>query len=119
MIRKLLSCTILAVLMGAGFGLVVTGVEAADLGVCNYTMKNMFAGPYKVCQNKIDEATCMGRAKEDENTDPTFSADADCAAEGAVGACTTAEHATTYYEGDPSGLAIGCGFQQGEWTDAE
>ena len=117
--RNLISCSILALLVGAGFSLASTGAKADDMGVCNYTMKNMFAGPYKVCQNNIDEATCMGRAEEDENTDPSYSSAAECAADSAVGACTTAEHATTYYEGEPSGLAIGCGFQQGEWSDAE
>jgi hypothetical protein len=24
-----------------------------------------------------------------------------------------------YYEGDPGGLEIGCGFQSGEWVSAE
>ncbi len=117
MIRFTLVGAALALLMGAGLLLSPSGAQADDAGICNYTMQNMFAGPYKVCQNNIDEATCAGRAEEDENSDASFSSGS-CASEAAVGTCTTAEHTTTYYEGDPSGLAIGCGFQQGEWADA-
>ncbi len=119
MIRTFLNGATLALLMGAGLALTPVQTQAADMGICNFTQQNMFAGPYKVCQNNIDEATCLGRAEEDENSDASFAAEASCASEAAVGACTTSERATTYYEGDPSGLAIGCGFQQGEWADAE
>ncbi len=111
--------TRLAMAGGAAAVLMASGVvvRADDMGVCNYTMKNMFAGPYKVCETNIDEATCLGRANEDENSNASFSA-GPCATEGAVGTCTTADHATTYYEGEPSSLEIGCGFQAGEWETA-
>ena len=119
MIRLILGGAALALLMVTGLSLTAGGALADDAGICNYTMQNMFAGPYKVCQNNIDEATCSGRAEEDENSDASYSAETSCAAVEVVGTCTTADRTTTYYEGDPSGLAIGCGFQQGEWADAE
>ena len=37
----------------------------------------------------------------------------------AVGTCDMGESKLVYYEGDPGGLEIGCGFQGGEWVNAE
>jgi hypothetical protein len=39
-----------------------------------------------------------------------------CASQGAVGTCVAEAFSTTYYDGDPNTLRIGCGFMQGTWT---
>ena len=107
----------MAALMGSAISMGTLGAQAGEMGACNYTMKNMFAGPYKVCDSNLDEAACSGRADENENSDAAFT-DGTCTQEGAVGVCTTPDHATTYYEGDADNLAIGCGFQNGTWSSA-
>ena len=45
--------------------------------------------------------------------------DGACPEEGAVGYCDMGEIKLYYYEGDPGGLEIGCGFSDGEWTTLE
>ena len=93
--------------------------DAADgAGSCNYTMQNMFAGPYKVCSGPLDAGACTARGEEDDNSDAVHNAGA-CSPEGSVGSCVTADGAVVYYEGDPGGLEIGCGFQGGTWESAE
>ena len=92
-------------------------VLAAD-GHCNYTQENMFAGPFKVCQMPTDAAQCSELGNTDDNADAEFG-DAACSMESAVGTCDMGESKLVYYEGDPSGLEIGCGFQSGEWINAE
>ena len=93
--------------------------DAADgAGSCNYTMQNMFAGPYKVCSGPLDAGACTARGEEDDNSDAVHNAGA-CSSEGSVGSCVTADGAVVYYEGDPGGLEIGCGFQGGTWESAE
>ncbi len=92
--------------------------EVADAagggGSCNYTMQNMFAGPYKVCSGPMDAAACTAAGEADDNSDAVHSA-GDCSQEASVGSCVTADGAVVYYEGDPGGLEIGCGFQAGTW----
>ncbi len=83
-------------------------------GSCNYTMQNMFAGPYKVCSGPMDAAACTAAGEADDNSDAVHSA-GECSQEGTVGSCVTADGAVVYYEGDPGGLEIGCGFQAGTW----
>ena len=87
-------------------------------GSCNYTMQNMFAGPYKVCQTNLDAANCEIAGQEAENSDASH-VEGDCSAEGAIGACAMEGTKVVYYEGDPSGLEIGCGFQSGTWESME
>ena len=102
----------------AGLALTMAGAAAAqDAGSCNYTMQNMFAGPYKVCSAPMTADACTQRGEEDDNADAVHSADA-CSAEGAVGSCAVGDLKTTYYEGEAGGLEIGCGFQQGTWEAA-
>jgi hypothetical protein len=86
-------------------------------GACNFTMKNMFAGPYKVCQTNQDEAGCTTIGSTDDNSDAVHSA-GDCSADGVVGSCVMEGTSVVYYEGDPTGLEIGCGFQGGTWEAA-
>lgn len=91
---------------------------AAGDGHCNYTQENMFAGPFKVCQMPTDAAQCEELGNTDDNAD-AVQGDGGCAADGAVGTCDMGESKLVYYEGDPGGLEIGCGFQGGEWVSAE
>ncbi len=94
------------------------GAAASGDGHCNYTMENMFAGPFKVCRMPTDAAGCEKLGNTDDNAD-AVSGDGACPAEGAVGTCDMGDVKEVYYEGDPGGLEIGCGFQSGEWISAE
>lgn len=95
------------------------GHEASEsAGSCNYTMKNMFAGPFKVCQTNRDEAACTTIGQTDDNSDASHMA-GDCSEEGAIGSCVMVGTSLVYYEGDPMGIEIGCGFQGGTWEAAQ
>ncbi len=102
------------VLAGAHGG----GAKASGTGHCNYTQENMFAGPFKVCQMPTDAAQCEELGNTDDNADAA-QGDGACSMETAVGTCDMGETKLVYYEGDPGGLEIGCGFQGGEWVNAE
>lgn len=104
----------------AAVALLVAGPLAApaladDAGHCNYIQQNMFAGPFKVCEMPIDAAKCAEIGKTDENKDAVHAAGA-CATEALVGTCDKGATKLLYYDGDPSGLEIGCGFQGGTWV---
>lgn len=88
---------------------------ADDAGHCNYTQKNMFAGPFKVCEAPINDAKCTEIGKTDENSSAVHAAGA-CSTEKLVGTCDKGATKLLYYDGDPSGLEIGCGFQGGTWV---
>ena len=94
------------------------GAAASGDGHCNYTQENMFAGPFKVCQMPTEAAQCEELGNTDDNAD-AVQGDGACAAEAAVGTCDMGDVKLVYYEGDPGGLEIGCGFQGGEWVNAE
>jgi len=89
---------------------------AADgAGHCSYTQKNMFAGPFKICDIPASADQCGILGKTDDNSDAAHG-DGDCPEAGRVGVCDRgADGLRYYYEGDPDGLEIGCGFQGGEW----
>ncbi len=93
-------------------------LASESAGSCNYIMKNMFAGPFKVCQTNQDVAACATIGQTDENSDASHMA-GDCSGEGTIGSCVMADASVVYYEGDPVGLEIGCGFQGGTWEAAE
>jgi hypothetical protein len=85
---------------------------------CSYVQKNMFAGPFKVCDTNVTAEKCAELGKTDENSD-AVPGTGDCPREGQVGICDMgANGQRIYYQGDPSGLEIGCGFQGGEWKAA-
>ena len=84
-------------------------------GHCNYTQKNMFAGPFKVCDMPATAEQCTELGKTDENKDAVHAAGA-CPVEKLVGTCDKGATKLLYYDGDPSGLEIGCGFQSGTWV---
>lgn len=88
---------------------------ADDPGHCNYVQKNMFAGPFKVCDEPADAAKCTELGKTDDNSGAEHG-DGACPTAGRVGVCDMGDAGKRiYYEGDPGGLEIGCGFQGGEW----
>ena len=91
------------------------GAKAAGDGHCNYVQENMFAGPFKVCQMPTDAALCEELGNTDDNADAA-QGDGECSMEAAVGTCDMGDSKLVYYEGDPGGLEIGCGFQGGEWV---
>ena len=88
---------------------------ADETSHCKYVQQNMFAGPFKVCEMPIDAAKCAELGKTDENKDAVQAAGA-CPTESLVGTCDKGATKLMYYEGDPSGLEIGCGFQGGTWV---
>ena len=58
---------------------------------------------------------CTELGKTDDNSDAAHGA-GDCPDAGRVGVCDRGtDGLRVYYEGDPDGLEIGCGFQGGEW----
>jgi hypothetical protein len=121
--KKMLSLIIVtAALMSSGNAFAGAheggGAKASGDGHCNYTQENMFAGPFKVCHMPTDAAQCEEIGNTDDNAD-AVQGDGACATEGAVGTCDMGEAKLVYYEGDPGGLEIGCGFQGGEWVNAE
>ena len=91
------------------------GAKSAGDGHCNYTQENMFAGPFKVCQMPTNAAVCEEYGNTDDNAD-AVQGDGPCGSEGSVGTCDLGDSKLVYYEGDPGGLEIGCGFQGGEWV---
>lgn len=88
---------------------------ADDAGQCKYIQQNMFAGPFHVCEMPIDAAKCAELGKTDDNKDAVHAAGA-CPKESLVGTCDKGATKLMYYDGDPSGLEIGCGFQGGTWV---
>lgn len=94
------------------------GAKASGDGHCIYTQENMFAGPFKVCDMPTDAALCEELGNTDDNADAA-QGDGQCTMEAAVGTCDMGDTKRIYYEGDPGGLEIGCGFQGGEWINAE
>jgi hypothetical protein len=92
----------------------LAGTALAEDAHCTYIQQNMFAGPFKVCEVPIDAAKCAELGKTDENKDAVAAAGA-CPTEALVGTCDKGATKLMYYEGDASGLEIGCGFQGGTW----
>ena len=87
-------------------------------GACQYVMENMFAGPFKACTEPATSEACDEIGTTDDNREAAHS-DGMCPTEGLVGTCDRGDDKLRYYEGDPSGLEIGCGFQGGDWITAE
>jgi hypothetical protein len=121
--KRLISIQILLLalaLIGAGTALAGGhtgggGPAAGGDGHCNYVQENMFAGPFKVCQMPTDAALCEELGSTDDNHDAA-QGDGACSTDGMVGTCDMGEAKLLYYEGDPGGLEIGCGFQGGDWV---
>lgn len=110
-IKALVAAAALAV-SGAALG----GAHEGGGGHCNYVQENMFAGPFKVCMMPSDAAGCEVLGNTDDNSNAVHG-DGDCAMDTAVGHCDMGDDGKlVYYEGDPGGLEIGCGFQGGEWV---
>ncbi len=86
----------------------------ATAGHCSFNLKNQWAGPYKACIDPSTPAQCDETGKRDENSGAAHGAGA-CPAAGRVGTCAKPDSALHYYDGEASGLEIGCGFQGGTW----
>jgi hypothetical protein len=112
--------TTTALALGA-FLLAVTSLTPlpviAEDGHCNYTQQNMFAGPFKVCQMPASSAQCEELGSTDENHDAVHG-EGSCGTADEVGTCDLGDQQIVYYEGEPGGLEIGCGFQGGDWIAA-
>jgi len=108
-------------ILGMTAALILAGGSSVALAdeSCTYVQENMFAGPFKVCDMPTaDSAACDELGNADDNADPVFEK-GPCSTEDAVGTCDMGDTKRVYYEGDPNGLEIGCGFQSGEWINAE
>jgi hypothetical protein len=92
-------------------------VAAAEdaAGHCVFSLKNQWVGPLKACMSPTSAAQCSELGKKDENSNAQFAAGA-CPGENVVGVCRMEQASLTYYEGDASGLEVGCGFQSGTWS---
>lgn len=89
--------------------------HAADGGSCSYTRLSEHGGPYKVCEEPVAEARCTELGKTDDNSGAIHVAGA-CPVAKLVGTCDKGATKLHYYDGDPSGLEIGCGFAGGTWV---
>ncbi|ARN73409.1 hypothetical protein [Oceanicoccus sagamiensis] len=88
---------------------------SAHAGSCNYTQENMFAGPFKVCAESVDQARCEEFATEGSNADASYD-EASCSTDSSIGVCTLEQFTLTYYTGNAEDLEVGCSFQGGDWT---
>lgn len=106
----------LVALAAAGFLMQQPRAQAQDAapGHCAFNLKNQWVGPLKACMDPATPAQCTELGARDENSGAVFGA-GQCPAEGRVGTCAKPDSALHYYEGEASGLEIGCGFQSGEW----
>jgi len=93
---------------------VFAGAALAE-GACNYVQKNMFAGPFNVCEQPLTAEECSDRGTQDENSNASHS-DVACSSENEVGTCDNGTTEIIYYDGEAMNLEIGCSFQSGEWS---
>jgi len=105
---------IVALLVSARATQAVASDTPADAGHCAFMLKNQWAGPFKACVAPATADKCAEIGKTDENSAAAWSAGA-CPTAGVVGSCKRSKDTLYYYEGDASGLELGCGFQSGEW----
>ena len=108
------ACATAAVLLSAPLKHALAADAPPAAGHCSFTLKNQWSGPYKACVAPADADQCTELGKADENSDATWSAGA-CPTASVVGSCKRSKDTLYYYEGDASGLELGCGFQSGEW----
>ena len=92
------------------------GPEITGEGACSYVQENMFAGPFKVCQEPVGAESCTALGTTDDNADASH-VDGACPTEALVGTCDLGATKLRYYDGDAASLEIGCGFQGGEWVN--
>jgi hypothetical protein len=89
--------------------------QDAATGHCSFVLKNQWVGPLKACMDPATPAQCTELGGKDENSAAAHAAGS-CPVESRVGSCVKPDSALHYYEGDASGLEIGCGFQGGQWN---
>ncbi len=112
--RMRLTAAIAATVVLAAGPLASTAL-ADEVSHCTYIQQNMFAGPFHVCEMPIDAKSCDELGKTDDNKDAIHAAGA-CPVDNLVGTCDKGATQLLYYDGDPAGLEIGCGFQNGSWV---
>ena len=88
---------------------------APATGHCDFSLKNQWAGPFKACVDPATPDQCKALGAKDDNSNAVWSSGS-CSTTGVVGTCRKSDGALHYYEGDASGLEMGCGFQSGEWV---
>lgn len=112
--KVILSLIIVMIALVASNGAVADGD-----GHCKYTRENEHTPqPYKVCQMPSDAALCTELGTTNDNADAVYG-DGACPTEGAIGSCNQETSKLVYYDGDPEGVEIGCGFTGGEWATPE
>jgi len=95
------------------------GAAIAADGHCKYTRENDHTPqPYKVCEMPTDAAQCAELGTTNSNADAVY-ADGACPTENAIGSCDKETSKLVYYDGDPEGVEVGCGFTGGDWVGAE
>ena len=92
----------------------VIAARADDTGHCSYAQQYMGAGPFRVCESPVAADACAVLGRTYENQDAVYSPGS-CPVSGLVGTCDKGDSQLLYYEGVPSELQIGCGFQGGNW----
>lgn len=86
-------------------------------GHCMLMMQNnMMDAAVKTCEQPANAAGCKVLGETDSNSDAVHGA-GDCPTEGGKAICDTGEIKWVYYDGDWSGMEIGCSFQGGDWTE--
>lgn len=117
--RRLVALTGAALLVASPLSIAAGDQGAAPSGAatgghCSFNLKNAWAGPFKACVDPASAAQCAELGKKDENSGAVHGAGS-CPASGRAGTCAKPDGNLHYYEGDPSSLEIGCGFQGGTW----
>ncbi len=101
------------------FGIPITiGLVApatAIAGHCTYVQQGRSAS-HQVCETPTDEAACTAIGAAEGHSNAEFAAGA-CPVEDLVGTCDKGASKILYFDGDPSQLEIGCGFQGGTWLN--
>ena len=100
--------------------LMSAGIAMADAdGHCNYAHDSAYSDvAYKICKIPMNPADCAALGSTEGNADAVY-ADGECSTEATVGTCDMGESKLVYYNGDADGLETGCGFQSGDWVNAE
>lgn len=121
-IYKYICITItLAVCSGASAGLHSEGdglpKGKPGEGHCMLALQNnMMDAPVKACEQPANVAGCKVLGSTDDNSSAVHGS-GDCPKEGAKASCDTGEIKYVYYDGEYSGMEIGCGFQDGDWAE--
>lgn len=93
----------------------VSTPAAADVGHCTYVQQGRVES-HDVCEAPTDAETCTAIGAAEGHSEASYQSGA-CPIEGRVGTCDKGATRIEYFNGDPSQLEIGCGFQGGTWLN--